>query len=188
MWIRHYFFIPPILKGRYTSHTRVCRRYLRHTCVCRRYLWHTHVCPSRMSMPQSFEAFLFWNGSNTKHFNDWGILSMPQISAAYMSMPQISAANTSMPQISVAFTSMTCVSPFENRRNGKIMSWMWTPFFSSHFGLQPSGREQRKINLFFLMLFFSKGRPFESYFFQEKALYISCSQLSWWFIRIYFSF
>ncbi len=42
--IRHYFFIPPILKGRYTSHTCVCRRYLWHTCVCPRYLWHTCVC------------------------------------------------------------------------------------------------------------------------------------------------
>ena len=51
--IRHYFFIPPILKGRYMSHTCVCRRYLWHTCVCRRYLWHT----------QATEAYSF----------DWGI-------------------------------------------------------------------------------------------------------------------
>ncbi len=28
---RDYFSIPPILKGTYSSHTRVCRRYLQHT-------------------------------------------------------------------------------------------------------------------------------------------------------------
>ncbi len=39
-------------------------------------------------------------------------------------MPQISVAYISMPQISVANTSMTRVSPFENGRNEKIMSFM----------------------------------------------------------------
>ncbi len=43
---------------------------------------------------------------------DWGILSMPQISAA----------DTSMPQIFVAYTCMTRVSSFENGRNQKIIS------------------------------------------------------------------
>ena len=50
----------------------------------------------------------------TEAVKDRGILSMPQISMAYMSMPQISAANT----------SMTRVSPFENGRNEKIMSFL----------------------------------------------------------------
>ena len=48
---------------------------------------------------------------------------MPQISAAYMSMPQIYAANT----------SMTRVSPFENRRNEKIMSFLYLTFCSFSF-------------------------------------------------------
>ncbi len=36
--IRHYFFIPPILKGRYTSHTCVCRRY------CGRLVFAADIC------------------------------------------------------------------------------------------------------------------------------------------------
>ncbi len=50
---------------------------------------------------------------------------MLQISAAYLCMPQISLAYLCMPQTSVAYTSMTRVSPFENGRNDKIMSYMY---------------------------------------------------------------
>ncbi len=54
-------------------------------------------------MPQTTEAYSF----------NWGILSMPQISAA----------NTSMPQIFVAYMCMTRVSPFDNGRNEMRMSY-----------------------------------------------------------------
>ena len=36
-YLRHYFFIPSILKGRYASHTRVYLNYVQHTFVYRRY-------------------------------------------------------------------------------------------------------------------------------------------------------
>ncbi len=45
---RQYFFIPPTLKGRYASHTHVCRRYLWHT----QYANITHV---QHLVPMQFE-------------------------------------------------------------------------------------------------------------------------------------
>ncbi len=114
LYWRHYFFIPPILKGRYTSHTHVCHSYLRHTCVCRRYLWHAQYAPVEWVCLSRLRHFIL-----NHYLNDWGILSMPQISAAYM--------------------SVTRVSPFENGRNEKIMSY-WCYWINKKSDLSSSCR------------------------------------------------